>query len=432
MTHALARVHEVLGRVEVAPLLPATREVLRFTAKTGTIHYSTMIEGNRLSMREAEAAAGGLLDSDALTREERELVNYAEALRFIDEKIAADPGAQPDKALLLELHRITTAGLERDEVGPLGESFTGEHVGAFRPGDVAIRDETTGDVVFVGPDPAHVEPLIDGMFEWLAERWDAEIDWPAPVLAALVHYKITEIHPFADGNGRIARLLAYWTMSALGYMPNRMFNLDAYYGKNKPAYLAALRSVKANTNSLNEWVEYFLTGVALECEHVGATIERLLEVSGAPEGKTQLTLGQQRALLWLLSDGRQLFTAQEYERASRVSPSTARKEIRALRSRAIIVDVDGHRETYALAATQSSRDVPSARSTRARVWDEATIESTLREMTAESGRFPSQREFSDRGYMGLYQAIHRGAGTAAWARRLGIAPPRRGRPRKAT
>lgn len=431
MAHALARIHEVLGRVEVAPILPSTREALRFSAKAGTIHFSTMVEGNRLSMADAEAAIRGLLSDDGLTREERELVNYANALQYIDDQIEAHPGTCPNVEQLLELHRLTTEGLGSDELGPFGESFTAEHVGVFRPGDVVITDEVTGQVLFVGPPANDVEPLIEGLFEWLEARWNLEVEWPAPVLSGLAHYRVTEVHPFADGNGRVARLLAYWVMSALGYMPHRIFNLDAHYGKNKQAYLAARRAVKQNTNSLNAWVEYFLDGAADEYEYVAAMIDRLLAVSGMPDGKTQLTAGQQRGLLWLHRESRELFTAGEYERAAGVAASTAKKEISGLRERGIVAAVDGQPGWFSVATAQVAKPADgAARAERARVWDDETIESALRSLVGSSGQFPTQKEFAALGYAGLYQAIQRGDGSRVWSERLGIRPPRRGRPRK--
>jgi hypothetical protein len=68
------RINAALAQVTAADIWPASAEVLRFNAQVGTIHYSTLIEGNRLGVLEAERAARGELD--AKTKAEIELVNY--------------------------------------------------------------------------------------------------------------------------------------------------------------------------------------------------------------------------------------------------------------------------------------------------------------------------------------------------------------------
>lgn len=425
---SLSRIHEALGRVEIAPILPSSRDVLRFTATAGTIHFSTLLEGNQLPIAYAEAAARGDAEASA-DRAKRELINYADALRFIDEWVDRNGQTCPDSALLLELHRRTTTGLGSNDAGPMGQSFTEDDVGVFRPGSVIILDEFTNKVVFEGPTAERVEPLIDGVFEWLAAHWNDEVEWPAPALAAILHFKLTEIHPFADGNGRVARLMAYLVMSALGYMPNRMFNLDAHYGKDKASYLQALRSVTVNTNSMNTWVEYFLEGAAAEYERVGSTITALVALASTPAGTRQLTIGQERALTTLLESERNVFTVEEYERIAQVSKGTARKELSALQNSSIISPVSNHRGTYTLTSKRPEQTPPRRRSSPT-VWNDESIRAALTSLIGTGDRFPSQKTFAEHQQMGLYQAISRGAGTQAWAERLGVAAPKRGRPRK--
>src|SRR3954468_24470347 len=79
----LNRISAALARIDAADLWPAAAEQLRFSAKVGTVHYSTLIEGNTLSVLEAERAARGELDAD--TSAQIELVNYVDALDLIDE-----------------------------------------------------------------------------------------------------------------------------------------------------------------------------------------------------------------------------------------------------------------------------------------------------------------------------------------------------------
>ena len=63
---------------------------------------------------------------------------------------------------------------------------------------------------------------------------------PAPIVAALAHYQFATIHPYLDGNGRTARLLATLILRKAGYGFKGIYSLDEHYAKNLRAYYSAL------------------------------------------------------------------------------------------------------------------------------------------------------------------------------------------------
>lgn len=81
-TNLLTRIAAARARVEASEIRPAVEDELRVSALAETVHYSTLIEGNQLPLIEAERAARGGLDPD--TKAKIELVNYVEALRYLD------------------------------------------------------------------------------------------------------------------------------------------------------------------------------------------------------------------------------------------------------------------------------------------------------------------------------------------------------------
>jgi Fic family protein len=109
---AIARIAAARARVEAAVVRPAAEDELRVSALAETVHYSTLIEGNELSMVEAERAARGDLDSD--TRAKIELVNYVDALRLLD-NLAEKRGIEVSPELLLALHGKATRGLGAED-----------------------------------------------------------------------------------------------------------------------------------------------------------------------------------------------------------------------------------------------------------------------------------------------------------------------------
>src|SRR5262249_24907922 len=84
LTELLGRIAEALGTIRGARVLPAVSDQLRASARVGTVHYLTLIEGNELPVIEAERAARGQLPPD--TRAKIELVNYVAALDLLDER----------------------------------------------------------------------------------------------------------------------------------------------------------------------------------------------------------------------------------------------------------------------------------------------------------------------------------------------------------
>ncbi|HEX9642129.1 MAG TPA: Fic family protein, partial [Candidatus Krumholzibacteria bacterium] len=237
---ALARIAAARARIDASEIRPAVADELRVSALAETVHYSTLIEGNELPIIEAERAARGALDPD--TKAKIELINYVDALHYLDE--LAERGAiEITPETILELHKRTTEGLGSEE----SAHFKPRHEGAWRDGIARVVDRATGRVMHEGPPPEEIPDRMAGLCAWVVEREDRLVTFPPPVIAGVAHYALTDIHPFADGNGRIARLLSAAILMRLGFIARRLFSFERYYAENRDAYYAALRSVRTET-----------------------------------------------------------------------------------------------------------------------------------------------------------------------------------------
>jgi fido (protein-threonine AMPylation protein) len=76
--------------------------------------------------------------------------------------------------------------------------------GVARPGGIYVRDSSTGEVVYEGPDAELVPGLLDELVAWLN---DGDLGVPSYVRAAMAHLNLVKIHPWRDGNGRMSRAL---------------------------------------------------------------------------------------------------------------------------------------------------------------------------------------------------------------------------------
>lgn len=408
MATLLARIAEALGVIRGARVLPAVADELRASARVGTVHYSNLIEGNQLPLVEAERAARGALEPE--TRAKVELIDYVDALDLIDERLDAGE-LELTPALLKDLHRAATRGLGRTD----DPHFKPHHEGEWRDGIAVVVDRLSGRVMHEAPPPDEVEPRMRSMFEWLARR--LEDGEPPFVLAGVMHYGITDVHPFADGNGRAARLFQTALLMRAQVLPGRMFSFERYYADDRLAYYEALRSVRRNTLNMEEWLEYFLRGLAQEYERVA---ERVLDLgSMLPGGATQLqlTAAQQRALAALRAHGHREFARRDYEQVARRGRSAAGEDLRTLVRHGVLTargSGPGRRYAFATAsASQSRRGRPAQ-------WTETRIERELSAFVAGRAAWPSLAEFEAEGRGALYRAASRAGGIGRWRRLVGL------------
>jgi cell filamentation protein, protein adenylyltransferase len=409
LTH-LTRIHTALGTIRGARVLPAVADQLRASARVGTVHYSNLIEGNELPLIEAERATRGQLTPD--TRAKIELINYVSALDLIDRRLA-EGSLELTSGFLKELHKAATNGLGREE----DPHFKPHHEGEWRDGDAFVIDRMTQRVMHEGPPPGEVQSRMLGMFQWLDGVLQRE-DYPVFVAASVMHFGITDVHPFADGNGRVARLFQVALLMNADLLPGRMFSFERYYAEDRDAYYGALRSVRERTLNMEVWLHYSLAGLAEEYERVAATIEDLSEL--APGGSTQMQLrsSQQRALTRLRLDGRQEFKRKEYEHAGGVGRSSAIGDLQDLVSHGILlVRGNGPSTRYAFPGrVRANRKAGPGRPAR---WTDAVIERELRSYLADRADWPRPEEFRAAGRGDLYMAASRSGGIARWRGMLG-------------
>lgn len=408
------RISAALGAIRGARVLPAVADQLRASAKAGTVHYSNLIEGNLLPFVEAERAARGELAPD--TRARIELVNYVAALDLIDERLSAGT-LELTPELIKELHGATTNGLGRED----DPHFQPRHEGEWRDGVAVVVDRLTGQVMHQAPAAGEVPELIESMLAWLGRNLSAG-DEPAFVLAGVVHYGVTDIHPFADGNGRVARLIQTALLMSADVLPGRMFSFERYYAEDRGAYYDALRSVKRKTNNMEAWLDYFLAGLVEEYERVATTVEDLSAlVSAGGSTPLRLTASQERAITALRIAGRREFSRRDYEDAAGLGRSAANNEIRELAQHGVLVPRGaGSATRYAFASLVASGQRTQNRRGRRPKWDDRRIERELRAFLADRSSWPAPAEFAAHGRRDLYAAASRAGGIGRWRRLLGL------------
>jgi len=235
-----------------APLVPKWEVSLRREAMLRSAHSSTAIEGNPLSLEEVSKLAAGR-DIMVRRKDKQEVLNYLKALEMIPDFAKRDPFTIKD---FLEIHKMVT---DKTMENP-------EDEGVFRNREVFVGNRFTGEVVHKPPSTDKVSLLIDSFLDWFNSKEVIEVD--SVIHAGIAHYEVVRIHPFIDGNGRTARIMAALVLYRRGFDVKRFFTLDDYYDSDRSSYYKALKSVDQETLDLTGWLEYFTEGVAVSIKAV--------------------------------------------------------------------------------------------------------------------------------------------------------------------
>lgn len=226
ITPAIMRVlMEVEASRQAVIDLPINVEVLaslRETAQLATTHYSTQIEGNRLTLAQVgEALAGAHFPGRE--RDEAEVRNYYRALEHVE-------------AIAREQRDITEDDLQRIH----GFVMRGRSTPSpYRDGQNVIRDSASGAIVYLPPEAHDVPVLMADLVVW-ANRELTSRELPAPIVAAIAHYQYATIHPYYDGNGRTARLLTTLILHRTGYGLKGIYSLEEHYVRDLRGYYDSL------------------------------------------------------------------------------------------------------------------------------------------------------------------------------------------------
>jgi len=254
-----------IGRIEAAaevirhsPLLPLWEKQFKDDAVVRAVHHGTHIEGNPLKKDEAKEILMGK-EVIGRPRDIQEIINYRQVIEFIDEE-AKKKIEKITEPLIKKLHRII-----------VNKILAPEQMGEYRTKPVVVRNSQTGEVTFRPPPPIEVPYLMRDFLYWINQTSNDQIH---PVLkAGIAHHELVRIHPFIDGNGRVARVLATLILFLGGYDIRRFFSLEEYYDRDAASYYKNLQ--KASAGDLTAWLEYFSYGAAYEFEKIKEKILKL-------------------------------------------------------------------------------------------------------------------------------------------------------------
>lgn len=218
----VSSISEKVGKLDVYNDLD-TKPILRRNNRIKSVHSSLQIEANTLS----EPMVKDILNGHYVAGPENEIKEVKNAFAAYDEIPSIDPFSLED---LKRIHGIMTNGL----IG---------NPGMFREGGEGVFSGNA--CIFVAPPANMIPSLMGNLFDWMEAN--RTVVHPL-VMSCVFHYEFVFIHPFSDGNGRMARL---WQNTILSKW-NPMFQylpIESQIEKHQENYYDAISKCNASGNS---------------------------------------------------------------------------------------------------------------------------------------------------------------------------------------
>jgi Fic family protein len=223
---------------------------------------SSKIEGTRSGLDDLfffEAAPEDVQDPADV----REVANYVAALEY---GLARMDELPLSLRLIREIHERLMRGVRGDAARPGEFRTTQNWIGP--PG------ATLMEATFVPPPVPDMETALDAFEKYL----HAENDPTPPLLRlACIHSQFEMIHPFADGNGRVGRLLIVLLLVHWGLLPAPLLYLSVFFERYRDDYYRHLLAVSTR-GEWEQWIAFFLRGVREQARDAAQTAKRLLDL----------------------------------------------------------------------------------------------------------------------------------------------------------
>lgn len=252
----LQTIERVRQTIKLTILPPVVAEQLRQQANIRSTHYSTRIEGNRLTLKETEQVIQQGRLFPGRERDVGEVERYYQALQQVEKWVEDGQGVTESR--IRKIHALLYQG---NRAKPT----------SYRDGQNVIR-ETSGEIVYMPPEAEDVSGLMSEMVDWIHT---SEAEYTVPVIAGIAHYQFVTIHPFYDGNGRTARTLTTWLLYKSGYDLGKFYALEEFYAEDLDGYYNALVThphhnyyFGRNEADITPWLDYFLKGMSVVFERV--------------------------------------------------------------------------------------------------------------------------------------------------------------------
>jgi Fic family protein len=278
LSESLERTTLLLESLKNLPSKSPIRIKITRDALGRDVHSSTWIEGNMLTLAQVNALVDGK-DVDAESQQKTEVKNCINVLRWII-KHKSTPFTSNR---ILQLHGLMTKGL-----------LVSDRSGHWRKVQNYVVNSKR-QVIFTPPKPKDVPKRMGELLTWLSKSKEEH----AVVRSAIFHHEFVTIHPFVDGNGRMARALSQWVLFQGKYDPAHSLGLDEYFAGDRAKYYEMIQETREMDRDFTHWIEYFALGLLQSVENLSKRL-RSVKMDGkewTPKQRELIKLLNRRGIL---------------------------------------------------------------------------------------------------------------------------------------
>lgn len=242
----LERIDEVRRTLSYAVTARRWTGSIRRMVQAQAVQGSNSIEGIHVTVDDAIAAVDNEEPLEAGSEAWLAVTGYQSAMTYVLQ-LSDDPHFSFSRGLIRSLHFMML------------QHELSKHPGKWRPGPIYVRNDDSGEMVYEGPS----ESMVNDLMHELVETLNAVDNVPILIRAAMAHLNLVMIHPFSDGNGRMARCLQTLVLARQNILAPTFCSIEEYLGKNPQAYYDVLGQVGAGqwnpARDARPWVRFCLT-----------------------------------------------------------------------------------------------------------------------------------------------------------------------------
>lgn len=289
------------------------------------IHGSNTMEGINATLQDAVNAVDGEQPLNPKDENWLALTGHREAMDYIIQ-LSKEPNFKHNEGTLLGLHFM------------MMKYDLSKYPGRYRPGSIHVTHVPSGRIVYDGPDAQIVPALMQELIVSLNEKNNA----PVIVRAAMSHLNLTMIHPFKDGNGRMARALQTFVLAREGILDPRFSSIEEFVGSNTTEYYDVLAAVGKGTWNPEKdalpWIKFCLKAHYYQAQTLLKRVERTDAVWEKLEAEVKTRRIPDRTIFALMDAATGLRVRNPvYRSDTEVSYQVAKRDLKLLVNEGLLV-----------------------------------------------------------------------------------------------
>ena len=307
---------------------------------TFDVVYSSEIEGIRLNVDEVRSSIARKLGI--------ENIKYTAPSHYIDSVVAVmldavnhyDQQVTKEKICAWQAAFFPTGFSEGSQI----------EVGKYRTNEEHIVSGMFGreKIHYIAPAPERVEKEMEHFINW----FNSDEETSSVIRSAIAHFWFVSIHPFEDGNGRLARILSDMMLAKADKSDFRFYNISSQINKDKNAYYDILEKLQHGDGDLTEWIRWYAKTLSLALDEAENIVSSVLNKSFFWQKASDISLSQRQTdVLNLFLDGYEAkITSKTWSSLAKCSKDTAIRDIQDLVEKEILrEDIPGaKRPSYSI------------------------------------------------------------------------------------